>query len=352
MPLDPSYDHTVPRRSDGTRHTLRPVQPWPEDKPFRILSIDGGGILGLLPSLVLAEIEDRFLDGQPIGPYFDLIAGTSTGGIIALALGQEKRAKDISNLYLERGERIFPPGNRLTRTLRRLRQWAIYAYDRDALENELRREFGSRRLGTSKIPLCIPAFEGRYGEPYIFKTPHHPDYTLDQHETLVDIALSTAAAPTYFAGLKRNGYIFTDGGIWANNPIMIGLVDALTCFDIQRRQVHILSLGCGQESFRLGLFQNMGGFLFWAKTFKRAAMKAQSHNALGQAGLLVGRDHLLRIDAPESNRPIEMDDVCRAISELPNVARALADASGHKVFEMLRVDPIADGTSSIRSRPI
>ena len=67
-------------------------------------------------------------------------------------------------------------------------------------------------------------------------------------------------------------------------------------------------------------------------------MKAQSHNALGQAGLLVGRDHLLRIDAPESNKPIEMDDVRKAISELPKIARALADASGHKVFEMLRID--------------
>lgn len=338
MSLDSSYDHTVTRRSDGTRQTLRPVQPWPENKPFRILSIDGGGILGLLPSLVLAEIEDRFLDGQPIGHYFDLMTGTSTGGIIALALGQGKRAKEISKLYLERGEFIFSPGNRLTRTFRGLRQCAIYAYNRDALENELRREFGLQRFGTSKIPLCIPAFEGRYGEPYIFKTPHHPDYKLDQHETLVDVALSTAAAPTYFAGLKRNGYAFVDGGIWANNPVMIGLVDALACFDIQRRQVHILSLGCGQETFRLGAVQRIGGFLFWAKTFKRAAMKAQSHNALGQAGLLVGRDHLLRIDAPESNKPIEMDDVRRAISELPNIARALADASGHRVLEMLRIE--------------
>jgi len=338
MSLDPSYDHTVARRSDGTRHTLRPIQPWPENKPFRILSIDGGGILGLLPSLVLAEIEDRFLEGQPIGQYFDLITGTSTGGIIALALGQGKRAKEISKLYLERGELIFPSGNRLARVFKKLRQWAIHAYNRDVLENELRWEFGLQRFGTSKIPLVIPAFEGRYGEPYIFKTPHHPDYKLDQHETIVDVALSTAAAPTYFSGLKRNGYAFIDGGIWANNPVMIGLVDALACFDIQRWQVHILSLGCGQETFRLGALQRIGGLLFWAKTFKRAAMKAQSHNALGQAGLLVGRDHLLRIDAPESNKPIEMDDVRKAISELPNIARALADASGHKVFEMLRID--------------
>ena len=81
MPRDQAYDHTVPRRSEGTKQTQRSKQPWPADKPFRLLSIDGGGILGLLPCLMLAELEKRFLDGEPIGKHFDMIAGTSTGGI-------------------------------------------------------------------------------------------------------------------------------------------------------------------------------------------------------------------------------------------------------------------------------
>lgn len=63
------YDHTVPRRSDGTKQSHRKAQPWPTDRPFRILSIDGGGILGLLPALVLAEVESRFLDGEPVGKH-------------------------------------------------------------------------------------------------------------------------------------------------------------------------------------------------------------------------------------------------------------------------------------------
>ena len=217
MPPDASYDHIVPRRSDGTRQTLRPRQPWPRDKPFRVLSIDGGGILGLLPCIVLAEIEDRFLGGEPIGNHFDMITGTSTGGIIALGLGQRKTAREVSRLYLERGTLIFPPGNRLTRTIRSLRQWGLYAYDRDVLANELRREFGLERFGSSIVPTCIPSFEGRYGEPYVFKTPHHPDYQRDQHETLVDVGLSTAAAPTFFSSIRRNGYVFADGGIWAQS---------------------------------------------------------------------------------------------------------------------------------------
>ncbi|MCY4055826.1 MAG: patatin-like phospholipase family protein, partial [Cyanobacteria bacterium MAG CAR4_bin_6] len=84
---DAAYDYAVSRRSDGARQSLRETQPWPKDQPFKILSIDGGGILGLLPCLVLAEFEKNFLGGESIGKYFDMIVGTSTGGIIALGLG-------------------------------------------------------------------------------------------------------------------------------------------------------------------------------------------------------------------------------------------------------------------------
>lgn len=333
----PDHNNSVPRRSDGTRQSFRPAQAWPKGKPFRILAIDGGGICGLLPALVLAEVEGRYLNDRPIGAYFDLITGTSTGGIIALGLAQGMSAHEIASLYLERGRFIFPGRNKVVRWVRRMWQWAFYAYSRNALENELKTKFGQARFGSSRVPVCIPAFEGHHGEPYIFKTPHHPDYKLDRHESLVDVGLSTAAAPTFFAGLERNGYTFVDGGIWANNPVMIGLVDALTCFDVSRRQIHILSLGCGQSPVRLGFWQRIGGKLIWSLAFYRSAMKAQSHNALGQAGLLVGRDHLLRIDAPESMRPIDMDDVPRACAELPRTSRTLVDQLGDEVARLIGI---------------
>ncbi len=162
MPRDCEYDHTVHRRSDGTRQTLRPVQPWPAEKPFKILSIDGGGILGILPCMVLAEVEKRFLGGEPIGQHSDMIVGTSTGGIIVLGLGQGKSAQEISKLYIERGRFIFP-GNRITRWLRGFAGWVFTPYSRASLENELRREFGDGLFGSSSIPTCIPSFDGRYG---------------------------------------------------------------------------------------------------------------------------------------------------------------------------------------------
>lgn len=328
---DVDYDHTVPRRSEGTRHDLRPAQDWPSDRPFKLLSIDGGGVRGLLPALILAGLEDRYLGGKPIGRCFDMITGTSTGGIIALGLGLGLRARDIAELYLERGSRIFPSGNAMVRLLRRMRGLMTPVHDRRVLEAELRRVLGHATFGDSIVPLCIPAFEGRYGEPYIFKTPHHPDYKRDGRERMVDVALSTAAAPTIYEAVERDGYTFVDGGVWANNPVMIGVVDALTCFQIERRQMKVLSLGTGRARLRTTRPVAAGGKLHWASHFVNAAMAAQSHNALGQAYLLLGKDHVLRLDGPETEAPVDMDDVRRAIAELPGVATAMLEAGATRV---------------------
>jgi predicted acylesterase/phospholipase RssA len=94
--------YVPPRRSDGTiQHRRRPL-PWPKGRPFKILSIDGGGICGILPVSVLAELETRFLGNRSIAGNFDMIAGTSTGGIIALGLAHSLTARDIQRFYVER----------------------------------------------------------------------------------------------------------------------------------------------------------------------------------------------------------------------------------------------------------
>ena len=319
-----------PRRSDGTRQTHREPQPWPADRPFRILSIDGGGICGILPAAILAELEQRFLGGHSIAGYFDLVAGTSTGGIIALGLAHGMTATAIRDVYIERGGLIFPPASRVGRVYRLLRRGLRVGYDRDALENQLLHLFGETTLGTASTRLVIPSFEGRHGEPWIYKTPHHPDYKLDRVERMVRVGLATAAAPTFFRALPNNGYLMLDGGLWANNPIMNGLVDTLTCFALDRRQVQILSLGCGETSFTVTDARARAGFLRWYDVFD-AALRAQSLNALGQAYLLVGKDHVIRLDARESPRPIALDDYERAKTELPPMARSLVEASGQRI---------------------
>lgn len=277
-------NYVQPRRSDGTIQTRRPQQPWPKDRPFRILSIDGGGICGILPASVLTELERRFLGGQSVARYFDMIAGTSTGRIIALGLANGHPASKIRDFYISRGGNIFPPPTRIRHFARQLRRGHRYIYERGPLETELLDIFGDSVLGQARTRLCIPAFEGCHGEPWIFKTPHHPHYQKDRVERMVTVGLSTAAAPTFFEALPNNGYMMVDGGLWANNPVMSAVVDALACYDMDLAQIQILSLGCGETAFRVDDRMSKGGVLQWRGVIA-AAMRAQSLNALSGVGV-------------------------------------------------------------------
>src|SRR6185437_13960549 len=140
----------------------------------------------------------------------------------------------------------------------------------------------------------------------------------------------TSAAPTYFEGLTNGGYVMVDGGIWANNPVMNAVVDVMACFDIDRRQIRVMTLGCGEMAFKVGDRLARGGLIQWRKVIK-AAMRAQSLNALGQTYLLIGKDHVMRLDAPETPSPIALDDYKRAREELPAMARSLVEGAGREV---------------------
>ncbi len=329
-----------PRRSDGTIQHARVKQPWPTGRPFRILTIDGGGIRGVFPAAYLADLETRFLGGGSIADHFDLIAGTSTGGIIALALAHGLTAQQALQIYVERGERIFPT-DKGWRKWHRLFRWISQPkHNQAVLRRELTAVFGAKTLGEAGKRLVVPSFEGRHGEPFIYKTPHHPDYQLDRVKAFVDVALHTTAAPSYFPAVNDGGYVMIDGGIWANNPVMNALVDVLACFDVARENIRILSLGTGEATFTVDERVRHGGARHWAflRAFK-AAGRAQSKNALGQAFLLVGKNNVLRIDVPETDKPIPLDDAPHALRELPLVARSLAEGSGHRVEEMFLFEP-------------
>ena len=323
-------------RSSGTLQRRRVPLPWPEGQRLRILAIDGGGIRGIFPAAFLAGLERRFLGGDSITEYFDLITGTSTGGIIALGLASGIKSADICRLYTERGCEIFPPiGDSCIGILRRygrsVSQFFKFRYDRRSLLKILRELFGNRKLVDSRTRLCIPSFDGRDGEPYVFKTPHHPDYRLDRHESMVKVAAATSAAPTFYAPLEDGGYKFVDGGVWCNNPVMVALVDVLACFDVRREDIRILSLGCGIRPYTVGKFKMRTGGMFAWKDAIYAAMRLQSHNAVGQAGLLIGRDQIVRIEAPANAHRIGLDDWTRAVAMLPAAAETAVERHGDGV---------------------
>ena len=333
--------YTPPRRSDGTIQQVRVKQPWPEGRLFRILSIDGGGIRGVFPAAYLAEIEKRFLNGRSIADHFDMVAGTSTGGIIALALAHGMTAQQALQIYLDRGERIFPTLNGWRKWRRLLRWWSRPKHDQDVLKDELLAVFGDEVLDAASTRLIVPSFEGLHGEPFIYKTPHHPDYQKDRHKKFAHVALHTTAAPSYYPAVDNDGYVMIDGGVWANNPVMNALVDALACYDLPRENIRILTLGTGEATFTVDKAARAGGASAWAflRAYKAAA-RAQSKNALGQAYLLVGKNNVLRIEPPESPTPIALDDTPRALRELPLVARSLAESSGHHLATMFAADPV------------
>lgn len=333
------------RRSAGIATARRVPSDWPRNRDFRVLAIDGGGIRGLFPADVLATLEQRFLGGRSVAEYFDLIVGTSTGGIVALGLAAGLPASTLRNLYRDRGHEIFPPSG--VGQLGALRRWIRdqyrllrYSYDSTALRRIMQEVLGDLKIGDAKTRLCIPSFEGEYGEVFVFKTPHHPAFKKDLYEPMVKVALATAAAPTYFRPHRDGGYTFVDGGIWANNPIMVGLTEALTSFDVGRDQVRMLSIGCGDDPYRVSggkIFR--GGMWHW-RDIIFAAMRLQSQSALGQAGLLVGPENLLRLDIPKTVRSIGLDDWRSAVTILPPVALETVEQHGGRIAQMFFKDKV------------
>jgi uncharacterized protein len=323
-------------RSAGSLATRRVPLHWDKDRNFRILAIDGGGIRGIFPAAVLAGLEERYLGGRSVAEYFDLIAGTSTGGIIALGLAAGFTAADLRQLYVARGGDIFPPHGpdpigHLSRWLSAKLRLLRYSYDQAALARILAEKLGDMKLGAARSRLCIPSFEGVHGEVYIFKTPHHPDFHKDLHEPMLKVALATSAAPTYYRPLRDGGYTFVDGGVWANNPVMIALTEALTSFDVARDRIRILSLGCGDNPYSVtGRKLSWGGMWHW-RDILNGAMRLQSQNALGQAGLLIGPENLLRIDIPKEIPTIDLDDWRSAKALLPDPAAAAVHARGDRL---------------------
>lgn len=331
------------KRSAGALTTRRAQLDWPEGGTFRILSIDGGGIRGIFPATLLAGLEGGIPPSHRIADYFDLIAGTSTGGIIALGLANGLRASDIRDLYVERGSKIFPPARDgalgfVARKLRGVRRLVHYRYDRDALSKMLRETFGNRTLAESSARLCVPAVDGRFGETYIFKTPHHPDFKKDASERLTKVAASTAAAPTFFRPLEDGGYTFLDGGLFANDPIMVALVDALSCFTVRRGNVRILSIGCGGAAYQVTERKMNGGLLAWRDVID-GAIHFQSLNAQGQAGLLIGADHVTRMAPLAIAEPIALDDWQRSVNELVPEAAAILDQRGEEIASKFLSQP-------------
>lgn len=331
-------------RRANTRKTKRERQPWPAGRPFKILALDGGGIKGLYTAHLLRQCELDLANGKPLAAYFDMIAGTSTGGIIALGLGLARTTEEIVSFYETDGRRIFPPSpvTKLGKAWRFVSSFFRPILNHEELEAALKRRFAHDTLGQAGPRIVVPAFMMPKTEIAVFKTDHHPDFRNDYKTPAWKVARATSAAPTYLKGHEHaeSGRIFIDGGVWANNPVMVAIVDALTSYDITLDQIEVLSIGTGNPPFELSRKSVFAGLLAWREVIM-AAMFLTTDNATAQAMLLLGPDNLLRIEPFDEAATIKLDDFDRAQAELPVLASehfVIYRSALRKFFEQL-ADP-------------
>lgn len=291
----------------------------------KILAIDGGGIRGTFPAAFLANLE-KDLD-RSIGQYFDLIAGTSTGGIIAIGLGLGLTAGDILRLFEEKGPAIFAQtGAGMSAWIAaRFRSGRRFLwgpkYSAEPLRKALSEILGERRLGEALTRLMIPAWHPRTQTVYIFKTAHHPRLQTDYKELAVDAAMATAAAPTYFAQhMTANDVGLIDGGLWANNPTGIAVVEAIATMGWSAEQMKVLSVGCLDD---IKVVREAYGATRLAPQIASLFMDGQSHGSLGIAHILTGDPHqrraIYRISQPVPDGFYSLDNT-RRIRELKDRA--------------------------------
>jgi hypothetical protein len=252
-----------------------------EKSAFKILSIDGGGIKGLYSSKILEHLEERYKCS--ISDHFDLICGTSTGGLIALALSLKIPAKEISEFYEKYGRVIFPYRTAIGALLRQT-MW-FGKYSDKPLKGALTKIFGDKKIGDVNNLLCIPTYSLTDARPWVFKYDHSGnDLGRDNKALIVDVALATSAAPTYFPLCEIPYYDdkqFIDGGVWANNPTMTGVIEALSYFvgdgkdfdSIQVLSVASLNNTAGKP---VGL-KRRRSFIRWRKDLFETSMIGQSY---------------------------------------------------------------------------
>jgi len=268
---------------------------------FRILALDGGGIKGAFTASVLTTLEQAL--GVSVASQFDLVAGTSTGGILAIGLGMGLHPEDMLRFYRDRGPVVFPAMRLHRKWKSQLRSVLSPKYSQRVLSRELEQAYyqgGKHKLlGNSVCRLVIPAYDAVGGVCHVFRTPHHELLTADKNTDAVEVALATAAAPTYFSSAVVKNLVsnasFFDGGVWANCPAMAAIVEAVCYLGVPLDRIDVLSIGTTEEPFTVKSMAQ-AGWARWGKTLIDLLMNAQVDSSVRHAQLLVGEPRFLRVN--------------------------------------------------------
>lgn len=255
-----------------------------KEKKFKVLSLDGGGIRGIFSATILAELEkDLKAEGKKkwqIYQNVNLIFGTSTGGILGLALSLGIPAEDIRNLYLNHSKDIFGSGKGI------ILSFFSSKHNRSILESLLKEVYSRKNNGKDpllkdcKVPVGISVYNLGEGTPSVIKSDYHPNFRRDPNLPVFKAALATSAAPTFFDPYSGGSYLDSenmevkfhnkiDGGVWANNPSLIALIEAQKAFKKELSELSLLSLGTGYGVFMEKNRKRFFGLQYWAITTQK-----------------------------------------------------------------------------------
>jgi uncharacterized protein len=310
----------------------------------RVLSIDGGGIRGVIPAAVLAEIERRA--GRTIPEMFDLVAGTSTGGIIALGLtvpgdggAPRWRAADLLELYRREGEHIF--SRSVWQRVRTAGGALDEKYPAAGLEAALLRYFGDARLRDALTPVLVTSYELERREPFFFRSSRataDPTYDFPMREA----ARATSAAPTYFEppqlvnDADGQRYALVDGGVFANNPSMCAHAEVLA--SDRAADVMVVSLGTGQLNRPIHHADAKDwGLLGWARSIFDVVMDGVSDTTDYQLEQVLGAERHARFQIELIGASDDMDDAsAENIAHLETKAHELIAAQDAELDRVCR----------------
>lgn len=253
-------------------------------KPFRVLSLDGGGMKSLYSLSVLKTLVKHFngSTNKDFGKKFDLIVGTSAGSLIAAGLVCGKSLDEIEGFYHSLGSKIFTRSAPKSKRKLAMLLWGIFrtfwyaANENKKLRSSLEKIFQNETLegiyNKRHIALCINATHMQSHEPKVFRTPHPPAYTKDNKRKLADICLASSAAPIFFPialipkpqSSTNKMEAYSDGGVWSCNPILVALVEALHLTK-KDQSIEIVSVGTGPSAYKKTFTKKTAnrGFLGW-----------------------------------------------------------------------------------------
>ena len=252
-------------------------------------------------------------------------------------MGLEQPPRTILDFYLTQGAGIFPP-EKTRWSLLRGKKIFFPKHNESGLRDALQKRVGTETiLGKSVRPLVINSFNAAKGAPQCFKTRHHSRYLNDWKMKAWEIGMATAAAPVFFRAFQgESGTDYIDGGVWANCPVLVGVIEAMTAFGKSGKEIDVLCVGTTRSPFSVDPKARNGGA--WQNVSMRnrrvvdLLSEASRGAAMNMAQLLVGSDGLMEIDSVVEPGRFEMDDTsAQNLRDLRSLGENLAQTKASEI---------------------